>query len=199
MKRLLFALLASCLINPLFATTGTTKLEWKWSSSCAVQTTQLEFYKNAKSCLMQQRKGTHNTYAEVRDFESASQVITVSLALAAHQTVWSKNDMKSILFGSFHFLEDEDADFTASKERTIPIDLWVKRARSFDLKTRTYGDKGCFAFTSHGGGRSYHSAYLIGVVACNKDGSDMTLDQRVAISQRLWITHQLYKEPRSTF
>ena len=69
----------------------------------------------------------------------------ISLYLAGHNTVWRKNDPKAALTAATVFLEDQDAVLSRSKERTVPVSLWVKRAKSYDLKTNRYGN-GCFAF-----------------------------------------------------
>ena len=77
---------------------------------------------------------------------------------------------------------------TRSKERTVPVSLWVKRAKSYDLKTNSYGNE-CFAFISTGGSKGGSSSYLLGAIACNRDGSPMTLEQRQTISQSIRIKH----------
>ena len=56
----------------------------------------------------------------------------------------------------------------------MPVSLWVKRAKSYDLKTNSYGN-GCFAFVSKGGSKGGRSSYMLGAIACNRDGSPMTL------------------------
>ena len=53
---------------------------------------------------------------------------------------------------------------THSKERTAPVSLWVKRAKSYDLKTNSYGN-GCFAFISTGGSKGGSSSYLLSAIA----------------------------------
>ena len=85
-----------------------------------------------------------------------------------------------------------------SKERTVPVSLWVKRAKSYDLKTNSYGN-GCFAFVSKGGSKGGRSSYLLGAIACNRDASPMTLEQRQTISQSIRIEHPMYRAPRNTF
>ena len=85
-----------------------------------------------------------------------------------------------------------------SKERTVPVSLWVKRAKSYDLKTNSYGN-GCFAFVITGGSKGGSSSYLLGAIACNRDASPMTLEQRQAISQSIRIEHPMYRAPRNTF
>ena len=85
-----------------------------------------------------------------------------------------------------------------SKERTVPVLLWVKRANSYDLKTNSYGN-GCFAFVSTGGSKGRSSSYMLGAIACNRDRSPMTLEQRQTIPQSIRIKHPMYKAPRNTF
>ena len=198
MKRPLLTLFAACLAIPFATNAGTTKPEWKKTSECAVRTDLAAFYKSPAECWTIGRKGTTNTFGEYHEFHSNNQMILVSMYLAGHNTVWRKNDPKSALTAAGKFLEDENAVLTRAKEKTIPIKLWVKRARREDLKTDGYGD-GCFAFTSSGGSKGGKSSYLLGVIACNKDGSPITLDQRATISQSIEIKHPLYKEPRNTF
>ena len=102
-------------------------------------------------------KGTINTFGEYHEFSSDRQFIIISLYLAGHNTVWRKNDPKVALTAATGFLEDQDAVLSCSKKRTVPVSLWVKRAKSYDLKTNSYGN-GCFAFVSTGGskgGRSF--------------------------------------------
>ncbi len=69
---------------------------------------------------------------------------------------------------------------------------------SYDLKTNSYGN-GCFAFVSKGRSRGGRSSYMLGAIACNRDGSPMTLEQRETISQSIGIKHPIYKAPRNTF
>ena len=85
-----------------------------------------------------------------------------------------------------------------SKERTVPVSLWVKRAKSYDLKTNSYGN-GCFAFVSTGGSKGGRSSYMLGTIACNLDGGPMTLDQRQTNSQCIRIKLPMYKPPRNAF
>ena len=87
---------------------------------------------------------------------------------------------------------------TRSKKRTVPVSLWVKRAKSYDLKTNSYGNE-CFAFISTGGSKGGSSSYLLGAIVCNRDGSPMTLEQRQTISQSIRIKHPMYKAPRNAF
>ena len=80
----------------------------------------------------------------------------------------------------------------------MPVSLWVKRAKSYDLKTNSYGNE-CFAFISTGRSKGGSSSYLLGAIACNRDGSPMTLEQRRTISQSIRIKHPMYKAPRNAF
>ena len=79
----------------------------------------------------------------------------------------------------------------------MPISLWVKRAKSYDLKTNSYGN-GCFAFISTGGSKGGSSSYLLGAIACNRDACPMTLEQRQTISQSIRIENPMYRAPRNT-
>ena len=85
-----------------------------------------------------------------------------------------------------------------SKERTVPVSLCVKRVKSYDLKTNSCRS-GCFVFVSTGGIKGGRSSYMLGTIACNRDGSPMTLEQRQTISQSIRIKHPMNKAPRNTF
>ena len=80
----------------------------------------------------------------------------------------------------------------------MPVSLWMKRAKSNDLKTNSYGN-GCFAFVSTGGSKGGSPSYLLGAIACNRDASPMTLEQRQAISQSIRIEHPMYRASPNTF
>ena len=190
--------LATAFATPLLAHAGTTKSEWKLTRQCAVSTDLVAFGASAAECWTVEKKGTINTFSEYHKFGSNKQFIIVSLYLAGHNTVWRKNDPKTALTAATGFLEDQDAVLSRSKQRTVPISLWVKRAKSYDLKTNSYGD-GCFAFVSTGGSKGGSSSYLLGAIACNRDASPMTLEQRQTISQSIRIEHPMYKAPRNTF
>ena len=190
--------LATACVAPLLVHAGTTKSEWKETLDCAVYTNLTAFDASPAGCWTAEKKGTINTFGEYHKFGSNKQFIIVSLYLAGHNTVWRKNDPKTALTAATGFLEDQDAVLTRSKERTVPISLWVKRAKSYDLKTNSYGN-GCFAFVSTGGSKGGRSSYMLGAIACNRDGSPMTLEQRQTISQSIRINHPMYKAPRNTF
>ena len=64
---------------------------------------------------------------------------------------------KATLTAGTGFLEDQDAVLSRSKERTVPVSLLVKHAKSYDLKTNSYGN-GCFAFFSTGGNKDERSS-----------------------------------------
>ena len=85
-----------------------------------------------------------------------------------------------------------------SKQKPVPVSLWVKRAKSYDLKTNSYGNR-CFAFVSTGESKGGRSSYMLGAIACNRDGSPITLEQRQTISQSIRFKHPMYKAPRNTF
>ena len=189
---------ATAFTNPLLAHAGTTKSEWKLTRQCAVSTDLVAFGASAAECWTVEKKVTINTFGEYHKFGSNRQFIIVSLYFAGHNTVWSKNDPKAALTAATQFLEDQDAVLSRSKERTVPISLWVKRAKSYDLKTNNYGNE-CFAFVSKGGSKGGRSSYMLGAIACNRDGSPMTLEQRQTISQSIKIKHPMYKAPRNTF
>ena len=190
--------LATACVAPLLAHAGTTKSKWKQTLQCAVSTDLAAFYASPAGCWTVEKKGTVNTFGECHEFSNDSQFIIISLYLAGHNTVWSRNDPKAALTAATQFLEDQDAVLSRSKERTVPISLWVKRAKSYDLKTNSYGN-GCFAFVSTGGSKGGRSSYMLGAIACNRDGSPMTLEQRQTISQSIKIKHPMYKAPRNTF
>ena len=189
---------ATAFTTPLLAHAGTTKSEWKLTRQCAVSTDLVAFGASPAECWTVEKKGTINTFGEYHKFGSNRQFIIVSLYLAGNNTVWSRNDPKAALTAATQFLEDQDAVLSRSKERTVPISLWVKRAKSYDLKTNSYGN-GCFAFVSTGGSKGGSSSYMLGAIACNRDGSPMTLEQRQTISQSIKIKHPMYKAPRNTF
>ena len=190
--------LATAFATPLLAHAGTTKSEWKLTRQCAVSTDLVAFGASAAECWTVEKKGTINTFGEYHKFGSNKQFIIVSLYLAGHNTVWRKNDPKTALTAATGFFEEQDAVLSRSKQRTVPISLWVKRAKSYDLKTNSYGN-GCFAFVSTGGSKGGRSFYMLGAIACNRDGSPMTLEQRQTISQSIRIKHPMYRVPRNTF
>ena len=190
--------LATACAAPLLVHAGTTKSEWKETLDCAVSTNLTAFDASPAGCWTAEKKGTINTFGEYHEFSNDRQFIIISLYLAGHNTVWRKNDPKAALTAATGFLEDQDAVLSRSKERTVPVSLWVKRAKSYDLKTNSYGNE-CFAFISTGGSKGGSSSYLLGAIACNRDGSPMTLEQRQTISQSIRIKHPMYKAPRNTF
>ena len=120
-------------------------------------------------CWTVEKKGTIKTFGEYHEFSSDRQFIIISLYLAGHNTVWRKNDPKAALTAATGFLEDQDAVLSRSKERTVPVSLWVKRAKSYDLKTNSYGNR-CFAFVSTGGKKGGRTSYMLGAIACNRKG-----------------------------
>ena len=85
-----------------------------------------------------------------------------------------------------------------SKERILSVSLWVKRAKSYDLKTNSYGN-GCFACVSKDGSKGGRSSYMLEAIACVRDWSPLTLEQRQTISQSIRIKHPMYKAPRNKF
>ena len=167
--------LATACAAPLLVHAGTTKSEWKETLDCAVSTNLTAFDASPAGCWTVEKKGTINTFGEYHEFSSDRQFIIISLYLAGHNTVWRKNDPKAALTATTGCLEDQDAVLSRSKERTVPISLWVKRAKSYDLKTNSYGN-GCFALVSTGGSKGGSSSYLLGAIACNRDGSPMTIE-----------------------
>jgi hypothetical protein len=177
---------------------STTKPVWEETSECAVSTSLPSYGGQPVKCFVINKSGTINTYQEYQEFNTSSQFIAVSMAVAGYNTVWRNSNIKSIMAAMRGWLDKQDAKFTKAKERTLPIRLWVKRAKHYDLTMKDYGDE-CFAFTSVGGGGSGKSAYQLGVVVCNYDKSPIGLEERRAISNSISIKHKLYKEPRSTF
>ena len=190
--------LATACVAPLLLHAGTTKSECKETLDCAVSTNLTAFDASPAGCWTVEKKGTINTFGEYHKFGSNKQFIIVSLYLAGHNTVWRKNDPKTALTAATGFFEEQDAVLSRSKERTVPISLWVIRAKSYDLKTNSYGN-GCFVFVSTGGSKGGRSFYMLGAIACNRDGSPMTLEQRQTISQSIRIKHPTYKVPRNTY
>ncbi len=149
-------------------------------------------------CWTVEKKRTINTFGEYHEFSSDRPFIIISLYLARHNTVWSKNAPKAALTAATGFLEDQNAVLSRSKERIVPVSFWVKRAKSYDLKINSCGN-GCFAFVSTGGSKGGRSSYKLGAIACNRDGSPITLEQRQTISQSIRFKHPMYKAPRNTF
>ena len=149
--------LATACAAPLFVHAGTTKSEWKETLDCALSKNLTAFDASPAGCLTVEKKATNNTFVEYHEFSSDRQFIIISLYLAEHNTVWRKNDPKAALTAATGFLEDQDAVLSRSKERTVPVSFWVKRAKSYDLKTNSYG-KGCFAFVSTGGSKGGRSS-----------------------------------------
>ena len=170
--------LATACAAPLLVHAGTTKSEWKETLDCAVSTNLTAFDASPAGCWTGEKKGTINTFGEYHEFSSDRQFIIISLYLAGHNTVWRKNDPKPALTAAaIGLLEDQDAVLSRSKTKAVPVSLWVKRAKSYDLKTNSYG-KGCFAFVSTGESKGGRSSYMLGAIACNRDGGPMTLEQR---------------------
>ena len=189
---------ATACTAPLLVHAGTTKSKWKETLDCAESTNLTAFDASPAGCLTVEKKATNNTFVEYHEFSSDRQFIIISLYLAGNSTVWRKSDPKATLTAGTGFLEDQDGVLSRSKERTVPVSLWVKRAKSYDLETNSYGN-GCFAFVSTGGSKGGRSSYMLGTIACNRDGSPITLKQRQTISQSIRIKHPIYKAQRNTF
>ena len=190
--------LATACTAPLLVNARTTKSEWKETLYCAVSKNLTVLDASPAGCWTVEKKGTINTFGENHEFSSDRQFIIISLYLAGHNTVWRKNDTKPALNAATGFLEDQNAVLSRSKKRTVPFSLWVKRAKSYDLKTNSYGN-GCFAFVSKGGSKGERSSYMLGAIAFNRDGSPMTLKQQQTVSQSIRIKHPMYKAPLNTF
>ena len=187
-----------CLAN-LPAHAGTTKPVWKDTSDCAVSSSLPKYSRYTPECQVISKSGTLNSFQEYQVFKAKDQFMVVSAAVAGHNTVWRSENMDSLMAGMSGWLDRQNAKFTKAEQRTLPIALWVKRAKHYDLTMKDYG-KGCFAFTSVGGGAgSSGSAYQLGVVVCNRDKSPIDITERMAIAKSISITHKLYKEPKSTF
>ena len=168
---------ATACTAPLLVHAGTTKSKWKETLDCAESTNLTAFDASPAGCLTVEKKATNNTFVEYHEFSIDRQFIIISLYLAGHSTVCRKSDPKATLTAGTGFLEDQDTVLSRSKERTVPVSLWVKRAKSYDFKTNSYGN-GCFAFVSTGGSKGGRSSYMLGAIACNRDGSPMTIEQR---------------------
>lgn len=195
----LFIALCLVLIANVTSQAGTTKSVWQQTTDCAVSISLPEFANEPTKCLAINNSGTLNSYQEYQVFKAPKQFIVVSMAVAGHNTVWRRDDRKAIMAAMSRWLEEQDAKFTKAGRRTLPIKLWVKRAKHYEVTMKDF-DKGCFAFTSVGGGvGTGETAYQLGVVACNRDNSPIEISERATISESLSITHKLYKEPKSTF
>ena len=81
-------------------------------------------------CWTVEKNGTINTFGEYHEFSSDRQFIIISLYLVGHNIVWSKNNPKPTLTGATGLLEDQDGVLSRSKERTVPVSLRAKRAKS---------------------------------------------------------------------
>jgi len=167
--------LATACAAPLLVHAGTTKSEWKETLDCAVSTNLTAFDASPAGCWTVEKKETINTFSENNEFSSDRQFIIISLYLAGHNTVWRKNAPKAALTAATGFLEDQDAVLSRSKERIVPVSLWVKRTKSYDFKTNSYGN-GCLAFVSTGVSKGGRSSSMLGAIACNRDGSPITLE-----------------------
>jgi len=178
---------------------GTTKPEWKKTSDCAVSTSLPGYAGNDARCQVISYSGTLNSYEEFQVLKAKRQFMIVSAAIAGHNTVWRKDNLEAIMSATSGWLDEQEAEFIKAEQRTLPISLWVKRAKHYDMSTKDYGE-GCFAFASVGGGAgSGRSAYQLGIIVCNRDGSLIDIAERKAIAASISIKHKLYKEPRSTF
>ena len=182
--------LATACAAPLLVHAGTTKSEWKETLDCAVSKNLTAIDASPVGYWTVEKKGTTNTFGENHEFSSDRQFNIISLYLAGHNNVWRKNDPKPALTAATGSLEDQDAMLNRSKERIVAVSLWVKRAKSYDLKTNSYGH-GCFAFVNTGGIKGGRSSYMLGAIACNRDGSPMTLEQRQTILQSIRIKHPM--------
>lgn len=201
-RRLLNALVGAVVLSLLavaHAHAGTTKPAWTKTSDCAVSTSLPKYFRKTPKCNVFSTSGTINSHQEHQYFKAEGQFMVVLVYIAGHKAVWRSDNLKSIMTNMKDWLDKQEARFTKAEQRTLPVNLWVKRAKHYDLSMKDYGD-GCFAFTSVGGGAgSSGSAYQLGVVVCNRDGSPIGIAERMAISESISITHKLYREPRSTF
>ena len=201
-RRLLNALVGAVVLSLLavaHAQAGTTKPAWTKTSDCAVSTSLPKYSRKTPKCNVFGTSGNINFHQEHQYFKAEGQFMVVLLYVAGHNAIRRDENLKSIMVNMKDWLDKQKAKFTKAEQRTLPINLWVKRAKHYDLSMKDYGD-GCFAFTSVGGGAgSRGSAYQLGVVVCNRDGSPIGIAERMAISESISITHKLYREPRSTF
>ena len=98
--------------------------------------------------------------------------------------------------GTNWWLEEQEAEMTRDAEKTVPITLWINRAKSWDIKTRDYGD-GCFAFASTSGppDAGNRQAYHFAAIICAKDRQSIPVDTRGVIASSFSVTHEFYKPP----
>ena len=184
----------------LFLITGmsetTAASEWKKTTTCAIGTNMPDFYRTPPTCWSLTETGSSSIYAEDQMWESTRYWALAIVRLAGPFTVWRKSDPKTIFKGTNWWLEEQEAEMTRAAEKTVPITLWINRAKSWDIKTRDYGD-GCFAFASTGGppDAGNRQAYHFAAIICAKDRQSIPVDTRGVIASSFSVTHEFYKPP----
>ena len=173
----------------------TTASEWKKTTECAVSSDISSFHRHPSRCWSLTKKGSSSIYAEDHVFDSSDHWILTILRLAGPSTVWAKSDPKTIFKGVSWWLDEQEAEMTRAPEKTVPITLWVNRAKSWDLTTRDYGP-GCYAFASTGGSSNTGDwqSYRFAAIVCAKDGRSIPMETRDEIAASFKVTHEFYKQ-----
>ena len=128
----------------LFVITGmsatTVASEWKKTTTCAIGTDMPGFYRTPPTCWSLTEKGSSSVYAEDQIWESTRYWALAIVRLAGPFTVWRKSDPKTIFKGTSWWLDEQEAEMTRAAEKTVPIKLWINRAKSWDIESKDYGD-----------------------------------------------------------
>lgn len=192
-------MVAWLLCLPLLATimpATTTASEWKKTAECAISSEISGFYRHPPKCWSLTRKGSSRIYAENHVFESTDYWTLTILRLAGPFTVWAKSDPETIFKGAGQWLDEQEAKMTPAPEKTVPITLWVNRAKSWNLTTKDYG-AGCYAFASTGGSSNTgnRQSYQFAAIVCAKNGQSIPVETRGEIAASFKVTHEFYKQP----
>ena len=176
--------------------TATMASEWIKTTECAIGTDMPGFYRDPPTCWSLTEKGSSSIYAEDQTWESVQYWALAIVRLAGPFTVWRKSDPKTIFKGASWWLDEQEATMTRAAEKTVPIKLWINRAKSWDLKTKDYGD-GCFAFASTGGppDAGNRQAYQFAAIICSKNKQPIPADTRDVIASSFSVTHEFYRPP----
>lgn len=173
---------------------------WKESNNCSITNNSAEFHDYNGTCLIWVEKGTLSSYGEFRGFINKDFLILSKLNLASKDVVFSATaSTKEIL--SHPWLEQQNAKFRKSIEKTVEINLWQKRAKSYDVTTKDFGN-GCFAFSSIGGSSMddlSRPRFRFAAVACNQSGKVINQSERDRISSSFQINHDYYASPINGF
>lgn len=176
--------------------TVTAASDWKKTTECAISNDMPGFHRDRQVCWSLTEKGSTSIYAEDRIFESNRYWALAIVRLAGPFTVWRKSDPETVFKAASWWLEEQDAEMTCAPEKTVPIKLWVNRAKSWNLTTRDYG-AGCFAFASTGGppDAGNRQAYHFAAIICSKDSQEIPVDIRGDIATGFSVTHNFYNPP----